>query len=166
MNELLVWLNKLRLTISPEVSSLRHSFMRSMRLLLSLSSCGLGLWLRCNLVPSCFVVFDLELLSLSFDFVFCLRSLNLSPCLSLSSLPSCALCDLTNMLTISLDRLDILEDLCLYQSLRKSLSLCLEHVFMNIESSVTSSSNRWDPSIHVQSSYVQIPFWGFPWTWD
>nr|GEY29714.1 hypothetical protein [Tanacetum cinerariifolium] len=37
---------------------------------LSLSSCGLGLWLRCRLVPSRYVIFDLEPLSLSFDFVF------------------------------------------------------------------------------------------------
>ncbi|GKA64686.1 hypothetical protein Tco_0764393 [Tanacetum coccineum] len=41
-----------------------------MRLLLSLSSCDLCLCLRCRLVPSCFVIFDLEPLSLSFDFVF------------------------------------------------------------------------------------------------
>ncbi|GJV92421.1 hypothetical protein Tco_1540234 [Tanacetum coccineum] len=41
--------------------------MRSMRLLLSLSSCDLCLCLRCRLVPSCFVIFDLEPLSLSFD---------------------------------------------------------------------------------------------------
>ncbi|GJS33707.1 hypothetical protein Tco_0532089 [Tanacetum coccineum] len=43
--------------------------MRSMRLLLSLSSCDLCLCLRCRLVPSCFVIFDLEPLSLSFDFI-------------------------------------------------------------------------------------------------
>ncbi|GJX09158.1 hypothetical protein Tco_0199017 [Tanacetum coccineum] len=35
-----------------------------MRLLLSLSSCDLCLCLRCRLVPSCFVIFDLEPLSL------------------------------------------------------------------------------------------------------
>ncbi|GJX18163.1 hypothetical protein Tco_0218995 [Tanacetum coccineum] len=43
--------------------------MRSMRLLLSLSSCDLCLYLRCRLVPSCFAIFDLEPLTLSLDFV-------------------------------------------------------------------------------------------------
>ncbi|GKD04895.1 putative reverse transcriptase domain-containing protein [Tanacetum coccineum] len=54
------------------------------------------------LVPSCFVIFDLEPLSLSFDFVFIL-------------------------LTISLDRLDIFEGRsCISEFVRKSLSLILE----------------------------------------
>ncbi|GKC42243.1 hypothetical protein Tco_1059965, partial [Tanacetum coccineum] len=46
-----------------------------------------SLWL----VPSCCVIFDLELLSLSFDFVFDFEIFKSFPCLSLSSLPSCDL---------------------------------------------------------------------------
>nr|GEU90129.1 hypothetical protein [Tanacetum cinerariifolium] len=44
-----------------------------------------------RLVSSCFVIFDLEPLSLSFDFVFCSEISKYFPCLSLSSLPPCDL---------------------------------------------------------------------------
>ncbi|GJZ83332.1 hypothetical protein Tco_0648505, partial [Tanacetum coccineum] len=44
-----------------------------------------------RLVPSCYVIFDLEPLSLSFDFVFDSEIFKSFPCLSLSSLPSCDL---------------------------------------------------------------------------
>nr|GEU54785.1 hypothetical protein [Tanacetum cinerariifolium] len=43
------------------------------------------------LVPSCYVIFDLEPLSSSFDFVFRSEIFKSFPCLSLSSLPSCGL---------------------------------------------------------------------------
>ncbi|GKC92057.1 hypothetical protein Tco_1157499 [Tanacetum coccineum] len=45
----------------------------------------------CRPVPSCCVIFDLEPLSLSFDFVFSSEIFKSFPCLSLSSLPSCDL---------------------------------------------------------------------------
>ncbi|GKB10346.1 retrovirus-related pol polyprotein from transposon TNT 1-94 [Tanacetum coccineum] len=44
-----------------------------------------------KLVPSCYVIFDLYPLSLSFDFVFDSEIFKSFPCLSLSSLPSCNL---------------------------------------------------------------------------
>ncbi|GKB29572.1 putative reverse transcriptase domain-containing protein [Tanacetum coccineum] len=85
-----------------------------------------GLWL----VPSCFAIFDLEPLSLSFDFVF---TSEISKSLSFSLDRLCLLAilcldqhahtlhHLESLLTISLDRLDILkEDLLVY-----------EHVVMN-----------------------------------
>nr|GFD03600.1 hypothetical protein [Tanacetum cinerariifolium] len=43
------------------------------------------------LVPSCCVIFDLEPLSLSFDFVFRSEIFKSFPCLSLSSWPPCDL---------------------------------------------------------------------------
>ncbi|GKC35270.1 putative reverse transcriptase domain-containing protein [Tanacetum coccineum] len=43
------------------------------------------------LVPSCLVIFDLEPLSLSFNFVFNSEIFKSFPCLSLSSLPPCDL---------------------------------------------------------------------------
>nr|GEZ71115.1 hypothetical protein [Tanacetum cinerariifolium] len=106
-----------------------------MRLLFSLSSCGLGpsFLSSLRLVPSCFVIFDLEPLSLV------LRSLNLSPCLS-SRFCHLAILYLDqhahtmhhfeSLLTISLDNLcldnlDIFEEGLVYQSLRMTLSLNL-----------------------------------------
>ncbi|GKD74710.1 hypothetical protein Tco_1332992 [Tanacetum coccineum] len=106
-----------------------------MRLLLSLSSCDLCLCLRCRLVPSCFAIFDLEPLSLSFDFVF---TSEISKSLSFSLDRLCLLAILSldqhahtlhhleSLLTISLDGLNILKEDLEYQSLRKSLSLILE----------------------------------------
>nr|GEV87576.1 hypothetical protein [Tanacetum cinerariifolium] len=91
--------------------------MRSMKLLLSLSSCDLGLCLHCRLVPSCFRISDLEPLSLTFDFVFeskIFKSLSFSLdrlChLAVLYLDQCAhtLHHLESLLTISLNRLDIL----------------------------------------------------------
>ncbi|GJY92424.1 hypothetical protein Tco_0508206 [Tanacetum coccineum] len=68
-----------------------------------------------GLVPSCFVIFDLDPLSLSFDFVFCSEIFRSFSCLSLSSLPPCDLVSwyqhahtlhhLESLLTISLDNL-------------------------------------------------------------
>ncbi|GJR03529.1 hypothetical protein Tco_0526513 [Tanacetum coccineum] len=88
-----------------------------------------------GLVPSCFVIFDPEPLSLSFDFVFCFEN-SKSFSFSLDRLCHLAiLClnqrahtlhHLESLLTISLDRLDILKEDLVYQSLRKSLSLILE----------------------------------------
>ncbi|GJY20377.1 hypothetical protein Tco_0392943 [Tanacetum coccineum] len=92
----------------------------------------------CNislLVPLCYVIFDLEPLSLSFDFVFTseiFKSLSFSLdhlCrLAILCLDQHAhtLHHLESLLTISLDRLDILKEDLVYQSLRKSLSLILE----------------------------------------
>ncbi|GJV46106.1 hypothetical protein Tco_1430642 [Tanacetum coccineum] len=89
-----------------------------MRLLLSLSSCDLCLCLRCRLVPSCFVIFDLEPLSLSFDFVFASEifkylSFRLDRLCHLVILcldqHAHTLLHLESLLTISLDRLDIFE---------------------------------------------------------
>nr|GEX21189.1 retrovirus-related Pol polyprotein from transposon TNT 1-94 [Tanacetum cinerariifolium] len=86
------------------------------------------------LVPSCFGIFDLEPLSLSFDFVFAFeifKSLSFSldhHChLTILCLNQHAhtLHHLKSLLTISLDRLDILKEDLVYQSLRKSSSLCL-----------------------------------------
>ncbi|GKE31168.1 hypothetical protein Tco_1450490 [Tanacetum coccineum] len=106
-----------------------------MRLLLSFSSCDLGLCLRCRLVPSCFAIFDLEPLSLSFDFVF---TSEIFKSLSFSLAHLCRLVilyldqhahtlhHLESLLIISLDRLDILKEDLEYQSLRKSLYLILE----------------------------------------
>ncbi|GKG02505.1 hypothetical protein Tco_0310141, partial [Tanacetum coccineum] len=59
------------------------------------------------LVPSCYVIFDLEPLPLSFDFVFYSEIIK----------------SFSFLLTISLDRLDILKEDLEYQSLQKSLSL-------------------------------------------
>ncbi|GJW19189.1 hypothetical protein Tco_0026625 [Tanacetum coccineum] len=89
-----------------------------MRLLLSLSSCDLCLCLRCRLVPSCFVIYDLELLSLSFNFVFSSEifkslSFRLDRLCHLAILcldqHAHTLHHLESLLTISLDRLDIFE---------------------------------------------------------
>ncbi|GKE09615.1 hypothetical protein Tco_1413166 [Tanacetum coccineum] len=98
-----------------------------MRLLLSLSSYSLGLCLRCRLVPSCLVIFDLEPLSLSFDFVFCSEIFNIFlVCLDrlchlvILCLDQHAhtLHHLESLLTISLNKLDILEEDLEYKSLR------------------------------------------------
>ncbi|GKC08211.1 hypothetical protein Tco_0999821 [Tanacetum coccineum] len=80
-----------------------------------------------RLVPSCFTIFDLEPLSLSFDFVF---TFEISKYLSFSLERLCRLAilcldqhahtlhHLESLLTISLDRLDILkEDLLAYERL-------------------------------------------------
>ncbi|GJX31153.1 hypothetical protein Tco_0241008 [Tanacetum coccineum] len=87
------------------------------------------------LVPSCFVIFDLEPLSLSFDFVF-MSEIFKSLSFSLDRLCHLAIFCLDNhahtlhhletLLTISLDRFDILKEDLVYQSLRKCLSLILE----------------------------------------
>ncbi|GKA01086.1 hypothetical protein Tco_0673751 [Tanacetum coccineum] len=91
--------------------------------------------LMSRLVPSCFVIFDFEPLSLSFDFVF-LSEIFKSLSFSLDRLCHLAILCLDqhahtshlfeSLLTISLDRLDILKEDLVYQSLRKSLSLILE----------------------------------------
>ncbi|GKF91170.1 hypothetical protein Tco_0274871, partial [Tanacetum coccineum] len=87
------------------------------------------------LVPSCRVIFDLEPLSLYFDFVFTseiFKSLSFSLdrlChLAILCLDQHAhtLHLLESSLIISLDRLDILKVDLVYQSLWKSLSLILE----------------------------------------
>ncbi|GJY67902.1 hypothetical protein Tco_0470884 [Tanacetum coccineum] len=88
-----------------------------------------------RLVPSCFVIFDLEPLSLSFDFVF-MSEIFKSLSFSLDRLCHLAILylekhahtlhHLESFLTISLDRLDILKEDLVYQSLQKSLSLILE----------------------------------------
>ncbi|GKD70418.1 hypothetical protein Tco_1324508, partial [Tanacetum coccineum] len=87
------------------------------------------------LVPLCFAIFDLEPLSLSFNFVF---TSEISKSLSFSLDRLCRLAilcldqhahtliSLESLLTISLDRVDILKEDLVYQSLRKSLSLILE----------------------------------------
>ncbi|GKD50969.1 hypothetical protein Tco_1279945 [Tanacetum coccineum] len=88
------------------------------------------------LVPSCFVIFDLEPLSLSFDFVF-MSEIFKSLSFRLDHLCHLAiLCldqhahtlhHLESLLTISLDRLDIFEGRsCISEFVRKSLSLILE----------------------------------------
>ncbi|GJZ85001.1 ribonuclease H-like domain-containing protein [Tanacetum coccineum] len=87
------------------------------------------------LVPSCFAIFDLEPLSLSFDFVFTseiFKSLSFSLDRLCRLVILCldqhahTLHHLESSLIISLDRLDILKEDLVYQSLRKSLSLILE----------------------------------------
>ncbi|GJZ41452.1 hypothetical protein Tco_0588338 [Tanacetum coccineum] len=86
-----------------------------------------------RLVPSCFVIYDLELLSLSFDFVF-LSEIFKSLSFRLDSLCHLAILyldqhahtlhHLKSLLTISLDRLDIFEGRsCISEFVRKSLSL-------------------------------------------
>ncbi|GJT88937.1 ATP synthase subunit beta, mitochondrial-like protein, partial [Tanacetum coccineum] len=86
-------------------------------------------WVR--LIPSCFAIFDLEPLSLSFDFVF---TSEIFKSLSFSLVHLCRLAilcldqhdrtlhHLESLLIISLDRLDILKEDLEYQSLWKSLS--------------------------------------------
>ncbi|GKE48396.1 hypothetical protein Tco_1479654 [Tanacetum coccineum] len=88
-----------------------------------------------KLVPSCCVIFDLEPLSLYFNFIF---TSEIFKSLSFSLDRLChlvILCHdqhahtlhlLESSLIISLDRLDILKEDLVYQSLRKSLSLILE----------------------------------------
>ncbi|GJV69177.1 reverse transcriptase domain-containing protein, partial [Tanacetum coccineum] len=103
-----------------------------MRLMLSLSSCDLGLCLCCRLVPSCFVIFDLEPLSLSFDFVFSSEifkslSIRLDRLCHLAILyldqHAHTLHHLESLLTISLDILDIFEGRsCISEFVRKTLS--------------------------------------------
>ncbi|GKB87526.1 hypothetical protein Tco_0959798 [Tanacetum coccineum] len=107
-----------------------------MRLLLSLSSYDICLCQRRRLVPSCFVIYDLELLSLSFDFVFSSEifkslSFHLDRLCHLAILcldqHAHTLHHLGSLLTISLDRLDIFEGRsCISEFVRKSLSLILE----------------------------------------
>ncbi|GKF24155.1 hypothetical protein Tco_0076477, partial [Tanacetum coccineum] len=86
-------------------------------------------------VPSCCVIFDLKALSLSFNFVFTseiFKSLSFSLdrlChLAILCLDQHAhtLHHLKSFLTVSLDRLYILKEDLVYQSLRKSLSLIFE----------------------------------------
>ncbi|GJW98840.1 hypothetical protein Tco_0180648 [Tanacetum coccineum] len=100
------------------------------------------------LVPSCCVIFDLEPLSLSFDFVFCSEIFK-SLSFSLDRLYHLAiLCldqhahtlhHLESLLTISLDRLDILEEDLVYQSLWKSLYLILKlFLFLNLDANSMS----------------------------
>ncbi|GJS13251.1 ribonuclease H-like domain-containing protein [Tanacetum coccineum] len=89
-----------------------------------------------RLVPSCFVIFDLEPLSLSFDFVFCSKifkslSFRLDRLCHLAILcldqHAHTLHHLESLLTISLDRLNIFEGRsCISEFVRKSLSLILE----------------------------------------
>nr|GEV14528.1 probable 1-deoxy-D-xylulose-5-phosphate synthase 2, chloroplastic [Tanacetum cinerariifolium] len=80
----------------------------------------LGLYLYCRLVPSCFVIFDLEPLSLSFDFIFESKifkylsfSLDRLCHLAVLGLDQHAhtLHRLESSLIISLDRLDILRNI-------------------------------------------------------
>ncbi|GKD12113.1 hypothetical protein Tco_1196520 [Tanacetum coccineum] len=88
------------------------------------------------LVPSCFVIFDLEPLSLCFDFVFASKifksiSFRLDRLCHLAILcldqHAYTLHHLESLLTISLDRLDIFEGRsCISEFVRKSLSLILE----------------------------------------
>ncbi|GKE17123.1 hypothetical protein Tco_1424700, partial [Tanacetum coccineum] len=88
------------------------------------------------LVPSCFVIFDLEPLSLSFDFVFCSKifkslSFRLDRLCHLAILcldqHAYTLHHLESLLTISFDRLNIFEGRrCISEFVRKSLSLILE----------------------------------------
>ncbi|GJT98175.1 hypothetical protein Tco_1093693 [Tanacetum coccineum] len=86
------------------------------------------------LVPSCCVIFDLEPLSLSFDFVFTseiFKSLSFSLDRLCHLVILCldqhahTLHHLESLLTISLN-LDIFKEDLVYQSLRKSLSLILK----------------------------------------
>ncbi|GJU16505.1 hypothetical protein Tco_1144471 [Tanacetum coccineum] len=94
------------------------------------------------LVPSCFVIFDLEPLSLSFDFVFMSEIFkSLSFCLdrlchlAILCLDQHAhtLHHLESLLTISLDRLDIFEGRsCISEFVRKSLSLILDAYSMSL----------------------------------
>ncbi|GKB63856.1 hypothetical protein Tco_0920042 [Tanacetum coccineum] len=89
-----------------------------------------------GLVPSCFVIYDLELLSLSFDVVFSSEifkslSFRLDRLCQLAILcldqHAHTLHHLESLLTISLDRLDIFEGRsCISEFVRKSLSLILE----------------------------------------
>ncbi|GJZ27306.1 hypothetical protein Tco_0571559 [Tanacetum coccineum] len=83
-----------------------------------------------RLVPSCFVIYDLELLSLSFDFVFSSEifkslsfRLNRLCHLAILCLDQHAhtLHHLESLLTISLDRLDIFEGKLVYQKFVRSL---------------------------------------------
>ncbi|GJV46930.1 hypothetical protein Tco_1437142 [Tanacetum coccineum] len=98
----------------------------------------------CNislLVPSCFAIFDLEPLSLSFDFVFtsdifkslsfCLYRLFRLAILCLDQ-HAHTLHHLESLLTISLDRLDILKEDLIYQSLWKTLSFN-SSAFLNLD---------------------------------
>ncbi|GKB89547.1 hypothetical protein Tco_0961819 [Tanacetum coccineum] len=93
-------------------------------------------WALSGLVPSCCVIYDLELLSMSFDFVF---SSEIFKSLSFSLDRLCHLAifcldqhahtlhHLKSLLTISLDRLDIFEGRsCISEFVWKSLSLILE----------------------------------------
>nr|GEW45095.1 retrotransposon protein, putative, unclassified [Tanacetum cinerariifolium] len=87
------------------------------------------------LVPSYFAIFDLDPLSLSFDFVFTpeiFKSLSFRlDCLCRLAIlcldqHAHTLQRLESLLTISFDRLDILKEDLIYQSLQKSLYLILE----------------------------------------
>ncbi|GKE01906.1 hypothetical protein Tco_1389889 [Tanacetum coccineum] len=130
-----------------------------MRLLLCLNSCDLCLCLRCRLVPSCFVIFDLEPLSLSFDFVF-MSEIFKSLSFRLDRLCHLAiLCldqhahtlhHLESLLTISLNRLDIFEG-------RSCISEFFEHEHVVMNS--TSAGMRH----HHLHLYIQrISLTGFP----
>ncbi|GJX94118.1 hypothetical protein Tco_0348704 [Tanacetum coccineum] len=89
-----------------------------------------------RLVPSCFVIYDLELLSLSFNFIF-LSEIFKSLSFRLDRLYRLAILyldqhvhtlhHLESLLTIFLDRLDIFEGRsCISEFVRNSLSLILE----------------------------------------
>nr|GEW79488.1 hypothetical protein [Tanacetum cinerariifolium] len=95
-------------------------------------------FLGCRLVPSCFAIFDLEPLSLSLDFVLSseiFKSLSFSLDHLFHLVILCldhhahTLHHLESLLTISLNRLDILKEDFVYQSLQKSLSLCLSFLY-------------------------------------
>ncbi|GKE54184.1 hypothetical protein Tco_1489340, partial [Tanacetum coccineum] len=88
-----------------------------------------------GLVPSCYVIFDLEPLSLSFDFVFMseiFKSISFGLDRPFRFAILCldqhahTLHLLESLLTISLNRIDILKEDLVYQSLQKSLSLNLK----------------------------------------
>ncbi|GJU87130.1 hypothetical protein Tco_1294676 [Tanacetum coccineum] len=104
-----------------------------MRFLLSLSSYDLCLCQRCRLVLSCFVIFDLEPLSSSFNFIFVFEifkslSFRLDHLFHLAILcldqHAYTLHHLESLLTISLDRLNILkEDLFEHEHVIQRISL-------------------------------------------
>ncbi|GKB25332.1 hypothetical protein Tco_0864733, partial [Tanacetum coccineum] len=120
------------------------------------------------LVPSCCVIFDLEPLSLSFDFIF--KSEIFKP-FSLRSLPSYDLVSwyqhayhLESLIAISLENLclDIFKEDFEYQSLRKTLVLRIENKaktgifgFVSIKSAYYSKprrSQRNAPSTPVEKA--------------
>ncbi|GJR82081.1 hypothetical protein Tco_0152866 [Tanacetum coccineum] len=128
-----------------------------------------------RLVPSCFVIYDLELLSLSFDFVFSSEifkslSFHLDRLCRLAILcldqHAHTLHHLESLLTISLDRLDIFEGRSCISEFVRNMSMWLLNPTSNWNKASPSSSLLLNPEIKQLSikavwTILALSFSGF-----
>nr|GEX16372.1 hypothetical protein [Tanacetum cinerariifolium] len=121
-----------------------------------------------RLVPSCFVIFDLEPLSLSFDFIFSseiFKSLSFNIDLLCHLAILCldhyahTLHHLKSLPTIYLDRLDILKEDFVYQSLRNvnSILVCIIPLSHSSSSYLRTAISNYGVSLG-ESSHWQYKF--------